>query len=864
LQQVVREIGAAHTSDEALHRLYLRLQESYGLQAVALEMVHDATTYYRPYGETEALHTAAAHSGAIRQTAENARRVVVYPLEGKFVPHGQIIFVLSAESPVPEPLLQAAVTALTMLLDQEALAKRVEQSEHRARHRISEVATIYEIGQAIDQIELKRLLQLITDRAALLMDAQACSLMLVQEDSRTLRIEASHGLPDDAQEQEQEIGEGVAGRVAQTEQPMLILDASRDPRLEGLRLRPDIGSSMLVPMKNQEGHVLGVLSIRRRRPAPDFTDDDLKLFSVFATQAALALTNVRLYADLKRSASELLKISTLSRVLISTLDLDELLARVADDIRNVVGFERCCLFVRDPHRAAYVPRVWRGYSDTIGRNPVREGEGAIGTAARGKVAVTFDARQPVTPERERERAYLQLKGFARSLGTDAFVAIPILTGQNRCIGVVVADNKGRRDPISREQLNLISAFVIQAGIAIENARLYEEMQENYQNIHRLKNYTDNVLQSIGAGIVSTDTRGHIARWNRAAEETLQRPAVHFREATLHDIILQMELPDGEREHLLSMIQRVLETGERVHLHKLMLHPQGRSPMALNLMLSRLMDHNQEKAGVVLIFEDVTQEVRLEAEVEKMRRLADIGQLAAKMAHEVRNALSPIKGAAQIIRVEMETQGTSTEWPDIIIAEVDGLSHLTSEMLDFARPTPLDLRPLNVSEFLTGAAQALSPFLTEHNVTVRWEVADDLPELLGDPIQLGQVVRNIVMNAAQAMPDGGTLTLHAGYNVQTRLFALRFEDTGIGIAKEELERIFRPFVTTKTKGTGLGLPIVQKIVDHHGGRVEVESQLGKGTCFTVLLPLRPPEDMADFSREEIPLISAKPAGPFPDN
>src|SRR5581483_8030563 len=103
----------------------------------------------------------------------------------------------------------------------------------------------------------------------------------------TLRVEASHGLPEDALEHEQKIGEGIAGRVAQTDQPMLILASSSDPRLTGVTLRPEIGSSMLVPMKNQEGRVLGVLSIRRRRPAPDFTDDDLKLFSVFATQAGL-------------------------------------------------------------------------------------------------------------------------------------------------------------------------------------------------------------------------------------------------------------------------------------------------------------------------------------------------------------------------------------------------------------------------------------------------------------------------------------------------------------------------------------------------------------------------------------------------
>ncbi|HZO91224.1 MAG TPA: GAF domain-containing protein [Chthonomonadaceae bacterium] len=854
LSCVVREVGAAHTSEEALQALYGVLHTYLGVEALALELVRGAT-YYQSCGEAEALAAAAAHSGVPHRLLENRWQVHICPLECKFGPRGQITFVLRPDSPATQEQLATAITPLAMLLDQERLIQRVEESEKRAQRRISEVAAIYEIGQAIDQIDLKQLLQLITDRAALLMDAQACSLMLVHEETGTLRVAASHGLPENALEHEQRIGEGIAGRVAQADQPMLILDATRDPRLEGVRLRPEIGSSMLVPMKNQEGRVLGVLSIRRRRPAPDFTDDDLKLFSVFATQAALALTNVRLYADLKRSASELQTISELSSVLISTLDLDELLSHVADDICNGVGFGRCCLYMvegRDLHRAAYVPRVWRGYPDTIPQ-PVRDGEGAVGTAARNKEIIVFDARQPVSPERARERDYLQHKGFARSLGTQAFIIVPILTSQKRCLGVVVADNKGRRDPISREQQSLLCAFVNQAGIAIENARLHTEVQER-------KSYTDSVLHSIGAGIVSTDAQGRITRHNPAAEETLRQPAAAFRDASIADLITQMGLPDTEREHLLRMIWRVIETGERIHLHKLMLHPQGREPMALNLTMSRLMDHN---AGAVLSFEDMTQEVRLEAEVEKMRRLADIGQLAAKMAHEVRNALTPMKGSAQLIRAEMEAQSSSTEMADIIIKEVDDLERLTSEMLDFARPTLLDPRPLAVLEFLTGAVQSLAAFLDENRVEVHWNVTEGLPELLGDPILLGQVVRNIVMNAVQAMPEGGSLTLSAEYDPDTNLLAIRFRDTGVGIPRADLKRIFQPFFTTKTKGTGLGLSIVQKIVDYHGGRVDVDSRVGFGTCFSILLPLRPPHDGADLTIEELPIISAKPAGPFPD-
>ena len=440
-------------------------------------------------------------------------------------------FAVGIGSNVASEFLEAITNAIALRFDYEsARAGQQEAEKQAARHR-REVEVLYEIGQAIDQVELPRLLSLITERAASLMESQACSLMWVDATTGRLRIEASFGLSHEALAHEQKQGEGIAGRVLQTEQPLRILENSFDPQLEGLNLRPEIGSSMVVPMKSPHGPALGVLSIRRRRPSPDFTEEDLQLFSVFATQAALAILNVKLYSDLKRRADELVKLASLTRALITTFDLNARLQHLADAICGIVGFERCCVYIRDTTKPVFAPCVWRGYPDSIGRNPVREREGAIGAVAREKTMRLFDAKLPVSPERERERDYLQQKGYARSLGTDSFVAIPILTSQNRCIGVVVADRKRRSDPISDEQTHLLSTFVNQASIALENARLYEQMQENYRNIYRLKNYRDNVLRSIGVGILSTDASGRIADWNRAAEEALRRSGVKLHRFT---------------------------------------------------------------------------------------------------------------------------------------------------------------------------------------------------------------------------------------------------------------------------------------------------------------------------------------------
>jgi PAS domain S-box-containing protein len=855
---IVNLVTEAPSGQAAVEAVYQLLERHGGLLALTLELTSGPVTHLYPYGD--AAEIVALEDGNI---ADRHRVVHLCSVQNTSVLQGKITYIFAADTLMPLELLEAATAQISLRLMLETFAERAAQAEDRARQRISELATLNEIGQAIEPGELPRLMQMITDRTALLMDAQACSLMLVDEELGRLRLAASHGLAADVPEYVQRIGEGIAGRVAATGQPMLIKDAEADPRLQGLTLKPDIGSSMLVPMKNQDGHVLGVLAIRRRRPAMDFTTEDLKLFSVFATQAALAVTNMRLYADLRSRMSELLKLTTLSRTLISTINLDELLASVVDEVRNIVNFERCCLYMRDGGRPIFMPRVWRGYSATIGRNPVREGEGAVGLTARSKMIQTFDASDTVLPGQDKERTYLQLKGYARSLGTDAFVAVPILDSHQRCVGVLVADNKGRHEPISREQKSLLEAFVNQAGIAIDNSLLYAQMQDTLANIRRLKDYTDSVLNSIGAAIISTDVRGVITRWNPAAQQTLRLPASAFRETQLTDLFIGLRLPTEEQDQLLEMIRRVQETGESVQRFRLTLHPEDRPSITLFLMVSRLPEHHMERAGVVLIFEDVTQEVQLEAELNKMRRLADIGQLAAKMAHEVRNALSPIRAAAQIIQGDLSAQNISTEWTDIIVAEVDGLTRLTREMLDFARPTSLDPRALNLNDFVVSSVQTLASFLAEHQVQVEWVCMPTLPDLMGDPVQLGQVVRNIVMNAAQSMSGGGVLRICTCHDPVTNLFVLEFHDQGEGIAENDLERIFRPFVTTRTKGTGLGLPIVQKIVDHHGGRVEVESYLGRGTCFRVLLPPQPPQDSGERLPDAAPLISRKTAGNFPD-
>jgi signal transduction histidine kinase len=230
------------------------------------------------------------------------------------------------------------------------------------------------------------------------------------------------------------------------------------------------------------------------------------------------------------------------------------------------------------------------------------------------------------------------------------------------------------------------------------------------------------------------------------------------------------------------------------------------------------------------------------------RLAALGEMAAGLAHEIRNPLGAIKGAAQLLvtpegtPVEGHVQKDVTEFLQIIVEEVNRLNRVVSQFLDYARPYKGDAQEIDVNEVVRKTVQLLEQQSGEVKLQLRLE--DALPRVRGDAEQLRQVFLNLGLNALQAMPGGGSLTITTAQRAARRrveaglasFVEIRFHDTGKGIAREHLKNLFIPFFTTKEKGTGLGLPISQRIITQHGGQIEVRSEAGKGTTFTVYLPI----------------------------
>ena len=237
-------------------------------------------------------------------------------------------------------------------------------------------------------------------------------------------------------------------------------------------------------------------------------------------------------------------------------------------------------------------------------------------------------------------------------------------------------------------------------------------------------------------------------------------------------------------------------------------------------------------GRIWFFRDITDRKKMQEQLLRQEKLAVLGQLAGGVGHELRNPLGVIKNSAYFLNMALESPDPEVkETLELMEKEVAAAERIITSLLDFARVKPPLCRKVDIQQILR---EALSSFKMPGNITVEYPLVKSLPQVLTDPDQLDQVFKNIILNAVQAMPGGGRLTITTDTRDPDWL-AISITDTGVGIPKENIEKVFEPLFTSKAKGIGLGLAITKTFVEGHGGTIEVQSEIGKGTTFTVKLP-----------------------------
>jgi len=326
------------------------------------------------------------------------------------------------------------------------------------------------------------------------------------------------------------------------------------------------------------------------------------------------------------------------------------------------------------------------------------------------------------------------------------------------------------------------------------------------------------------GLVAVYPDGRVAVFNDTAErlfgrpsaEALGRPAAEILPPACLEILgdLDRERPIVEREFACTV-------------------REGRT-VPLEVIAAVLKDDEGAPIGRIALIRDLSELQRLRDEVERSRRLAAVGSLAAGVAHEIRNPLSSLKGFATYFRQRYGGVPDDVKMADIMIQEVDRLNRVITELLEFSRPVELKRKATDAAGLVRQAADTIERQAREKGIAVRMEIAPDLPPVLVDPDRMTQVFLNLFLNALAAMERGGVLSV--GLALQDgRTLRITVGDTGTGIRKEDLGRVFDPYFTTKPSGTGLGLAIVHRIIESHGGEIRLESEPGRGTVFTILLP-----------------------------
>ncbi len=348
---------------------------------------------------------------------------------------------------------------------------------------------------------------------------------------------------------------------------------------------------------------------------------------------------------------------------------------------------------------------------------------------------------------------------------------------------------------------------------------------------------EQILGNLEDGVVTVDPDGKIVFINEAAEvlmetsaaQTLRGPAelLFRREPWLWELIQKSRPPRQESAR-----------GEGDLITR-----SGRK-LPVSVTVSPLRDYDGKFLGTILLLRDIKHRIELEEDLKRADRLAMLGTLAAGLAHEIRNPLGGIRGAAQLLRRSVDADSSLRECTDIMIREVDRVNKLIGQLLDLSHPPQLMLAPVNIHEILDDVLLLERSTAEERKVTIKKRFDPSLPPIRGDRAQLTQVFLNLVKNAFQAMDKPGSLAivtrLETDYHVReqgtgrNRFIWVEISDEGAGIREEDLPRIFAPFFTTKNSGTGLGLAICYGIIKEHGGIIRVESSEGKGTTVRVSL------------------------------
>lgn len=355
--------------------------------------------------------------------------------------------------------------------------------------------------------------------------------------------------------------------------------------------------------------------------------------------------------------------------------------------------------------------------------------------------------------------------------------------------------------------------------------LTQGYREARTSLSRIKAFSDNLVENLPIGLVALDREKDIAMMNQAAGS-----------------ILHLSVPEAAGKNAAAFlpppldrqIEELIEK-ERLVDHQIECRITDNHRVPLEVNATRIYDEGGTVFGYVLLLKDMSELTSLRREVARSQRLATVGRLAAGVAHEIRNPLSSIKGFATYFRERYADNEEDQRIAGIMIQEVDKLNRVVGQLLEFARPVQILKKWTPLRPLVEDALKLIERRAEKEAIRIQTDFSPDIEEAHIDPDRINQVLLNLFLNAAEAMPTGGVLTVTTEKEPGGTTLICRIADTGVGIEAADIPQIFDPYYTTKPTGTGLGLAIVHNIIEAHQGEIRVESGPESGTRVTLLLP-----------------------------
>jgi PAS domain S-box-containing protein len=710
----------------------------------------------------------------------------------------------------------------------------------------------------LETVELSEVLNTVVEMMPRLLQADYGSLFLLDADGRRYSPRAAYGLDfGSIASLSFSPGEGLVGAVTQSGVPLAVGDVKSDSRAASGFLGADMASVVLAPL-TVGGQVMGVLSVGRREPLA-FSTTEVATLSALADQVAVAVENARLFDEVRRFSQELERrvedrtralaaamrelteerdrVETLYRItsqLSVSLDLDHVLNLALRLVVDAVGAERASILMSDTESGKLIYRAALGAGEKLPLGGVitrfSQGEGLAGWVIEKRDAV-------IVPDIRQDPRWVESRSGSEQKYRSA-LAVPLVVG-DEVLGALLLFHT-QPDRFKEGHRLLVETAAIQVAHAISNAELYrlifdqaEQLGNTLkaQRVEAIKGQA--ILEGVADGVIVTDADGDVILFNAAAERILE---LSREEALGRSMDGMLGLYGNQARDWMDKVAVWARHADTYTADEYLVARLEIEDRVVSVHLAPVMLEN-EFLGTVSAFRDVTAEVAAErAKTE----------FVSTVSHELRTPMTSIKGYVDLLL--MGAVGTLTDDQDhflsVISANVDRLTVLVNDLLDISRMESgrmmLSPRSMHVADIVDHVIATMQARASIQGLSLRADVPSALPEVMADPDRVAQVLTNLLANACNYTLSGGEVTISACADGDE--VSVSVHDTGIGIAPEDQEKIFNRFfrsddsVVQEAPGAGLGLSIVQSLVEMHGGRIWVESQVGSGSTFTFTLPV----------------------------